>query len=81
MSNLTYNPESFALEVERRVSSKEEPSYICATSDLIEEMDCEVEEVKHMISPTLVAKIKVEASRRGMLKEKDTTLDISSFFK
>lgn len=79
MSDKTYTPESFAMEVERRVSEGLEKSYITATADLIEEMDCEAEEVKHMISPTLVAKIRAEALKAGMLKEKDTSVDLTSF--
>jgi hypothetical protein len=78
--NQVYTPEAFALEVEKRVISGAEPSYITATSDLIEEMDCDPEEVKHLLSPTLIAKIKAEASKRGLLKEKHLSSDLTNFF-
>lgn len=76
----TLTPESFALEVERRIQSGQETSYIEATSTMIEELDCEPEEVKHLLSDTLIKKIEAEASKRGFLKEKHNTSDLSGFF-
>lgn len=73
---------SFAEAVENLViSNSGDPTYgyIEATSEMIESLDCEVEEVKHLISLTLIEKIKVEAIRRGMLNEKDNSKNLSIF--
>ncbi len=74
------NSESFAMEVERRIFNGEDDSYISATADLIEDMDCEPEEVLHLLSKTLIAKIEAEAHRKGYMKEKIDTVDLSALF-
>ncbi len=74
------NSESFAMEVERRILHGEDDSYISATADLIEDMDCEPEEVLHLLSKTLIAKIEAEAHRKGYMKEKINSVDLTALF-
>lgn len=74
-----YTIESFALEVEQMVASGKYDGYIECTSILIEKMDCEPEEVKHLLSPTLIMKIEAEASKSGLLKERHRTSDLTTF--
>lgn len=74
-----YTSETFALEVERRVSEENDLTYLTATSELIEEMDCEPSEVVHLISPTLKQKIAAEASERGLLSERNRSTSLFGF--
>ena len=48
--------------------------------EYIEELDYDAEDIKHLISPTLIGKLEAEASKRGMLKAKHRTVDISDMF-
>lgn len=72
--------EMFSEEIERRVSSGLADGYIEATAEYIEELDYDAEDIKHLISTTLIGKLEAEASKRGMLKAKHRTVDISGMF-
>lgn len=81
-SERTLTQSSFAEAVEKLVlENKNDPDYgyIEATTEMVESMDCEADEAKHLISLTLIEKIKVEAVKRGMLNEKDNSFCLSGF--
>lgn len=75
----TYDVISFALRVEQLVAEGIEDSYISAVSMVLEEMDCDPEEGKHLISKTLVEKMQAEALQRRLLKDRPTTRSIMDF--
>lgn len=74
-----YTSETFALEVERRVASEKDLTFITATAELIEEMDCDASEVVHLISETLKQKIAAEAAERGMLTDRNNSTSLLGF--
>lgn len=73
-------PEEFSLEVERRTwADKDEDSYIYHATQYIEELGLEAEEGKRLISPSLLDKIKGEAMKMRLLKERNTTSSVIGF--
>jgi hypothetical protein len=80
VAGLAMTSELFSEEIERRISSGEEESYIEAIASYIEDLDQDASDMKHFISPTLIGKIEAEARKRGMLKEKHTTSDLTKMF-
>jgi hypothetical protein len=67
-------PEEFSLEIERRAwTDKDEDSYIYHTARYAEELEIEPEDVKRLISQSLLDKITHEASKHKLLKERNTT--------
>lgn len=80
VAGIAMTMEMFSDEVERRVAEGLSEGYIEATAEYIEELDYDAEDLKHLISPTLVGKIEAEASKRGMLKAKFRTNDLTGMF-
>lgn len=80
VAGIAMTVELFSEEIERRVANGLAEGYIEATAEYIEELDYDAEDIKHLISPTLIGKLEAEASKRGMLKAKHRTVDISDMF-
>lgn len=69
--------EKFSLEVEGRfIAEGENASYIDITTAYLEELDIEPSDAASLISKSLYDKIKVEATNRHMLKERNTTVSL-----
>ena len=76
----TLSTEEFSLEVENRVwSDKEEDSYIYHTAKYAEELEIDPEDVKRLISQSLLDKITHEAMSNKLLKIRNTTSSLLSF--
>ncbi len=83
--------DTFSEEIEKRILSGIEEYYIEAVANYIEELDEDAVDMKHLISPTLIGKngaeeadqrrMGAEALKRGMFKERSTSLDLTSLFK
>jgi hypothetical protein len=70
----TITPEEFSLEVERRAwTDKDEDSYIYHAAKFGEELELEPDQVRRLISQSLLDKIRHEASKNKQLKERNTT--------
>jgi hypothetical protein len=68
--------ELFSDEIERRINSGEDDSYIEAVARFIEELDQDASDMVQYLSPTLVGKIQAEALKRGMMKEKNRSASL-----
>lgn len=72
--------ESFSLRVEEMVAREGEyGSYIESTSELMEELDLDPVDAKHLLSQTLIDKITHEAMSNNLLKVKNTTSSVFDF--
>lgn len=72
--------DEFSMEVERRTwEDKDEDSYLFHAAKYIEELNLDAEEGKKLISPSLMDKIRNEALKNRMLKERHTTSSVIGF--
>lgn len=73
-------PDEFSMEVERRTwEDKDEDSYLFHAAKYIEELNLDAEDWKKLISPSLLDKIRNEALRNRMLKDRHTTTSVIDF--
>lgn len=80
VEGIAMTSEQFSDEIERRVSEHLVDGYIEAITDYINELDQDPEDMKHLISPTLIGKLEAEAYRRGFLKDKQNTINLMEMF-
>ena len=72
--------EEFSLEVENRVwSDKNEISYLYHITQLAEELEIEPEDVKRLLSHSLLDKLTNEATQNKLLKTRNTTSSLADF--
>lgn len=77
----TLTMEVLSDEIERRVLIDPDRSYLTVITELTDELDIKHKEdiQKYLIpnlSPVILAKLKVEAQKNHMLKDKHTTTDL-----
>lgn len=80
VDGIQITPNEFSMEVERRTwTDKDEDSYLYHAAKYIEELNLDSEEGKKLISPSLMDKIRNEALKNRMLKERHTTSSVIGF--
>ncbi len=73
-------PDRFSIEVERAVHEGEAEGYLQCIVEKAEQYDIDIESIKPYLTPTLVEKLRVEAQRLNLLKDKNTTASIAALF-
>ena len=69
-------PEKFSIEVERAVHDGLSESFIACIVEKAEEYDLDIESIKPYLTPSLVEKLKHEATSLNLLKERNTTTSL-----
>lgn len=72
--------EAFSLAVERAVHEGKHESYLTCIVEMAEEYDLEVESIKPYLTQTLIDKVSHEAKSLNLLKERNTTISLTSLF-